>query len=160
MDLHERWSDLAFAVLMATATVLTAWCAYQASRWGGIQAISAGEANALRSESLRQSNHGAQLMAIDVGLWVQYVSALNEKNERMADFLAARFPPTLKLANNAWLDTRPLSNEDAPPSPFAMPEYSLPSFEEAQLLADIAMQKIEESKDANENSNNYVLLTV
>jgi hypothetical protein len=43
--------DLVAAVLLALATVATAWSGYQASRWNGEQAKAFSRASALRIES-------------------------------------------------------------------------------------------------------------
>jgi hypothetical protein len=160
MDNRRHRVELASAVLLALATMLSAWCAYQSARWNGVQSIKFSDANALRAESLRQSDLGDQRRAIDVGLWVRYVAAHSEKNQELVDFLAQRFPPELKAANDAWLASNPLTNPSAPKSPFAMPEYVLPSLQEADRLRGLADQSAEEAKNANQRSDNYVLLTV
>jgi len=152
--------EVASAVLLALATVGSAWCAYQSSRWSGVQAIAFAEANAARTESARLWNEALQLATIDVGSWLQYISALGNDNERLAEFTAQRFRPELKAANEAWLATEPLNNKDAPLTPFAMTAYSLPEREQAQRWTNIAEQKTEEAKTANQHSDNYVLLTV
>ena len=59
--------ELAAAVLVALATVSSAWCAYQAVRWSGVQTMFYSAANAARTESNRQSAHADQRTAIDVG---------------------------------------------------------------------------------------------
>ena len=50
--------DLIFAIILLIATLSTAFCVYQATRWNGFQAIDFGDASKLRTESVRASNAG------------------------------------------------------------------------------------------------------
>ena len=48
-------------VVLAVATLVTAWSGYQSARWGGLQSTKFSEANALRIESSRASTIAVQL---------------------------------------------------------------------------------------------------
>ena len=50
------WIELAAAVLLALATVTAAWSAYQATRWGGVQANAYSAAAAKRTEATQQNS--------------------------------------------------------------------------------------------------------
>ena len=52
----------------------------------------------------------------------------------LAEFYTARFRPEFKPAFDAWLATDPLTNPDAPPTPFAMDEYQLQAQTDAERL--------------------------
>ena len=45
--------DIIFAILLLIATLSTAFCVYQATRWNGIQAVDFGESAKFRTESIR-----------------------------------------------------------------------------------------------------------
>ena len=47
--------DIIFAALLLVATLSTAFCVYQATRWNGIQAVDFGDASKYRTESVRVS---------------------------------------------------------------------------------------------------------
>lgn len=51
--INRHHTEIAAAILLSIATVLTAWCAYQATRWSGVQSIRYAEASAARVESTR-----------------------------------------------------------------------------------------------------------
>ena len=71
----DRWEPVAEVVatiVLAIATLATAWSGYQAARWGGVQSTSYSQAAALRTESVRTSNQAGQLAQIDI-LPVVYV---------------------------------------------------------------------------------------
>ena len=159
-DRFDRWVEFISAIVLALATALTAWCGYQAAQWDGEQARSYTEAVTSQVEATRLDGQAAALTSIEIGLFTQWAEALSVGNEDYADFLYQRFPPTLATASEAWLATKPLSNPDAPPSPFAMPEYNLPESQQAQASRDLAELQFVQANEYNEISDRFILLTV
>lgn len=156
----ERWMGTVAAIVLSMATVLTAWCGYQAARWGGVQASSYSQAGASRTQAAQKNNEATLRMNMHLTLFTQYVVATAQENTKLADFIYARFPPTLRIATDEWLKTQPLTNPDAPRSPFDMPIYQLPEQIESERLEKLADEKAQKAADANEFSDHYVLLTV
>jgi hypothetical protein len=156
----EKWLEIAATLLLAFATVGSAWSAYQSKRWGGVQMFSMVAANGARSEAVRLSDKASQLTSIDVSMFLQYISAVSSHQQQLADFILQRFRPEMKTAVNAWRATQPLKNPDAPPSPFAMKEYSLSTLQQSDQMNQLALQKLNEAKAANTRADDYVLLTV
>jgi hypothetical protein len=156
----EKWLEIAATLLLAFATVGSAWSAYQSKRWGGVQMFSMVAANGARSEAVRLSDKASQLTSIDVSMFLQYISAVSSHQQQLADFILQRFRPEMKTAVNAWRVTQPLKNPDAPPSPFAMKEYSLSTLQQSDQMNQLALQKLNEAKAANTRADDYVLLTV
>lgn len=152
--------EIISAVLLSLATLTSAWSAYQATRWSGVQATEFSKASSLRVESGKKNTVAGRKISIQAGLFVQYAAAKSQNNDKLADFLIERFPPELKRATLTWLKTNPLDNPDAPPSPFDMPEYQLKEIQESEELTSEANQSFEKAKVANQNGDNYVLLTV
>jgi hypothetical protein len=126
--------ELVATVLLAVATVATAWSGYQSTRWNGEQAKAAGRANALRIESAKAAGLANTQTEIDVASFTQWVDAYTLGHTRLADFYFQRFRPEFKPAVNAWIATRPLKNASAPPTPFAMPQYRLTARRQAERL--------------------------
>jgi hypothetical protein len=155
-----RWPEFFAAALLALATIGTAWCGYQAARWGGKQTAHFVEAIGAYSDSLGLASQATQVEAFHVDLFVAWASALSERNQQLADFLYQRFPPELKAATEAWLALEPLTDPGAPPSPFDMEEYSLPETAESQQMQQLADELFARASAANQTSDNYVLLTV
>ena len=121
-------------MLLAVATVATAWSGYQSTRWNGEQAKAGGRANALRIESAKAAGLANTQTEIDVASFTQWVNAYTLQQADLADFYFKRFRPEFRPAVNAWLATRPLKNPAAPPTPFAMPQYKLAARAEADRL--------------------------
>jgi len=166
IDLPSRWdrweplAEIIATVLLALATLATAWSGYQSARWGGVQSTKFSQAGALRTESTRASTTAGQLMQIDVGLFTNWINAYAEDNQPLIEFYQARFRPEFAVAYEAWIGTDPKNNPDAPKSPFAMPEYFISYQQEAERLEQEASKSFEEGSAANQNSDDYILNTV
>jgi hypothetical protein len=152
--------ELLATVLLAIAAVATAWSSYQSSRWSGVQAIDFSRANASRVESTRASTEAGQQREVDVLTFTQWVNAYAAKDGELANFYFDRFRDEFKPAVHAWIGTRPLKNPDAPPTPFAMPDYRLAKDAESQKLVEEAEASTDEARESNQRSDNYVLAVV
>ena len=148
------------AVLLALATVATAWSGYQASRWNGEQAKAFSKANSNRIESTRASNLATSQTQIDVATFVQWVDAYAKKETRLADFYFKRFRAEFKPAVDGWIATKPLKNATAPLTPFAMPQYKLAAQEQADRLEREADAWAAKARANVGRSTNYVLCVV
>jgi hypothetical protein len=156
----RRWIELTIAIVMALSTVNSAWCAYQSRVWGGVQAAAVNASNTMRYEAGRLVNQALTQSTVDVVLFGEYAAAVSQENQALADFLRPRFRAEFIPAFDAWIATSPLTNPDAPPSPFAMPEYQLAAQQEADELLLTADQKAQEAAQANATGAQYVLYTV
>lgn len=159
----DRWEPLAeviVTVVLAFATLATAWSGYQAARWGGEQSTSYTEAGALRTESTRASTMAGQLIQIDIGMFTNWVNAFAAGNQQLAEFYENRFRAEFIPAFEAWMATDPVNNPDAPETPFDMPEYQVSKAAEADRLEQEAEAKFAEGSESNEISDNYILNTV
>lgn len=160
LDRFEPLAEIFATIILAIATLATAWSGYQSARWGGVQAEDYSHASALRIQSSQASTAAMQLTQIDIGLFTNWINAYAQGNQDLMNFYQARFRTEFKPAFDAWLATDPKNNEDAPSSPFSMSEYVLAKNTEAALLAAQAEQMFKTANDANEISDRYVLNTV
>ena len=126
--------EIAATVLLALAAVATAWSSYQATRWNGEQAKAASRTNAIRIDAARAQGLGEAQQEVDVATFTEWVDAYARKETELVDFYSKRFRPEFKPAVDAWIATRPLRNEDAPLTPFAMPQYRLAAKADARRL--------------------------
>ena len=152
--------ELAAALLLALATVATAWSGYQSSRWHGRQADAFARASATRVESTRASDVANRQIQIDVATFIQWVDAYALGETFLADFYRKRFRPEFEPAVDAWIATRPLRSPDAPLTPFAMPEYKLASAEEAAKLEATAATAADVARVNIQRADNYTLCLV
>jgi hypothetical protein len=168
--------ELFEAIILSIAAVLAAWTGFQAAKWGGVQANSYSQAGASRVESSRASTQAGQQTTVDVIAFTQWLQAAQQEGllakaadpsavyvpdpNALSGFLYERFRAEFKPAVEAWLATRPRSNADAPPTPFAMPEYKVAAAAEATRLEQQAEQQSATARRANQRSDNYVLMTI
>ena len=149
--------ELAAAVLLAVAAVTTAWSSYQASRWNGEQAKTAGSVNKTRIAAARADDLATSQTQVDIATFLQWVDAYAQEQTELADFYRDRFRAEFKPAFEAWVATRPLQTAGAPPTPFAMPEYELAAAAEVDRLDAQAEVLAAEVRRSIQRSTNYVL---
>jgi hypothetical protein len=147
-------------VLLAAATVATAWSGYQASRWNGEQAKASGRTNAIRIEAARAQGLAEAQTEVDVAIFTQWVNAYVREETELAAFYFTRFRKEFKPAVNAWIATRPRRNPDAPLTPFAMPQYKLAAEAEVERLDAEAELSAASVRRYIQRSTNYVLCVV
>jgi hypothetical protein len=75
-------------------------------------------------------------------------------------FYRKRFRPEFRPAFAAWLATSPKTNPDAPPTPFAMPEYRLATAQQAARLNTLAGVNADSAGEANQRADDYILAVV
>ncbi len=154
------WVEVVSAIVLALATIASAWSAYQATRWSGVQSIAFSEANAARTLGTQAYTRAGQLTEIDVASFIAWAEAVANGDDELRDFLFNRFRPEFKTAVDAWRATDPLNDPNAPPTPFAMEEYVVEERLEGDRLLAEADARGQEARDANQTGDNYVLTTV
>jgi len=169
--------ELIATIIMALAAIGTAWCAFQATKWGGIMSIEFSAANGARIESTRADGLANTQRSVDVDVFTAWLDAVateirdgtippvaesgyTPQDGTLSAFYFDRMRDEFKPALDAWLDTDPINDPDAPPSPFAMEEYRLAAMEEADDLITESEERRQAALDANQNGDNYVLTTV
>jgi hypothetical protein len=156
----ERRLELAATVLLALAAVATAWASYQSSRWHGKQAEAQSVSIAARVESSKAADTANRQAQTDVALFTQWVDAYATGESELADFYRKRFRDEFEPAFEAWVATKPLRNDNAPLSPFALPEYQLAANKEAERLEGVAAEASHRVRVDIQRADNYVLAVV
>jgi hypothetical protein len=157
---RHDWVEIVATVLLAVAAVATAWSSYQANRWNGETTKATSRVNALRVDAARAQGLAQAQTQVDIATFIQWVNATATDEPELAEFYTARFRPEFKPAFDAWLATDPLTDPDAPPTPFAMDDYQL------QAQADVERLDAEEElatatvRRNIQRSANYVLAVV
>lgn len=154
------WRELVAVLLLSVTAILTAWTAFQSSKWSGAMSISFSQASTARIEASRFESNANRQLTIQVNLYTQWVTAVASEDTRLADYLRERFPEPLKAAATAWLELKPLENPDAPATPFEMPEYVQPDAVAAVESDARADAKFQEALDNNQRGDNYTVLTI
>ena len=154
---HRDRVEIIATVLLAVATVATAWSGYQSTRWNGEQAKAGGRATALRIESAKAAGLANSQTSVDVATFTQWVDAYALHETELADFYFRRFRPEFKPAVDAWVATKPLKSRGAPLTPFAMPQYKLKARADAERLDAAAAGFSARVLTNIQRASNYVL---
>ncbi|TCO33403.1 hypothetical protein EV652_103404 [Kribbella steppae] len=156
----RNWQEVLVTVMLVVAALATSWSSYQATRWNGEQAKAAGRTNAIRIDAARAQGLAQAQSQVDVATFIAWVDADRRGEADLADFYADRFRPEFRPAFNAWIATRPFTNPDSPPTPFAMTEYQPASRQEAERLDAAAEASGAEVRRDLQIASNYVLTVV
>lgn len=148
------------AIILALVAVATAWSGYQAAQWDGQQAELYAEANMLSVEAEGLYTIVGEERIYDANTLEAWINAKLEGQERLAEFYERRFRDEYKPAFEAWLNTDPINNTDAPPGPGFMPEYKSANLEEAMNLSSEASAKLIQGTKARAIADDYVRNTV
>jgi len=153
------WIELAAAVILALATIVAAWSAYQATRWGGEQATASRSALTAKTDAAQQTTIFGASAQIDVQLWTLWLQQEADEHEAGSAFVAERFRDDFKPAFSAWLALVP-AGEPAPGTPFDLDEYAPAARDEAERLNAEADVFADISAEANQTGDNFVLTAV
>jgi hypothetical protein len=156
---RRRGIEVMALVVMAVATVGSAWCAYQAAQWNGGETELGRESSDQRVVASQQFALATQTIAYDANTIAQYAQALAEENDRLAEFIRTSLAreqllplidewkatveaggtPTRLLDDTEYLDGLLQPYRD--------------SLAESEALSN-------ESLEAGDTGNNYVLVTL
>jgi hypothetical protein len=160
----ENVIEIAQAILLSAVVVATAWCSYQAGLWSGIQTFKIAASDSVDRSASEQALLADSARTVDSIMVMDFAGAVIEQKPEVADFYLQHVRPELGDLLKAWLATKPLENPDAPPHPFAMPQYTERiafSYEsEAEKLRKEAKLKLEGAYEAKHTSDDYVFKTV
>jgi hypothetical protein len=154
-------------VLLSVTTILTAWSAFEATKWSGAMSIAFSQASAARIESARLDSDANQEEAVQVQVWTQWLNAYaagqlpgNIDQKVLANVIKARFPEPLATAQRDWWATDPSNKGKNATTPFDMPSYQLIQRVDADAAGARADEKYQEALNDNQHGDNYTLLTV
>jgi hypothetical protein len=156
----KKWVEPVAALLMALATLSTAWCSFESAAWTRKSNRLMNEFNALERRAGLLTVQGMQQATIHTGMFMQALAAHEAGNEKLATFYVERFPPELRKAYDAWLAQKPFENPNADPHPFVPRLYQTPGTREAADANAKAANSLEEARKAGTVSGQYLANTV
>src|SRR5262245_45661956 len=155
----NRVTEMIAVVLLGIATVGTAWCGYQSSRWNAEQQDLGREASDERVEANRQFGLGIQTVQYDANMVAQYAKAVSDGDERLQEFFRTTlFRPDFLPVLDRWQEA--VERGESPPNLLTDQDYlqqQLSGFDEAQTKA---AETDEKALEAGDNGDDYVLMTL
>lgn len=156
---HEML-EIIEAIVLAIVAVTTAWSGYQAARWGGNQAERYADAQKFRVQAEGATTTSNQERLYNAATVAEWLKAEADGNKKLADIFERRLLPEFRPAFEAWKQTDPLNNPNAPAGPQLMVAYHSSKTEEAARLNRQASETFEQGDQAREHSDDYVRVTV
>jgi hypothetical protein len=156
----KRWIEPVVALIMALATLGTAWCSYESAAWTRRNNRGMNDFNALERQAALLRVQGLQTATIHSSMFMQLLAAQQAGNDKLADFYVQRFPPDARKAYDAWIAEKPFENPDADPHPFVPKLYEMRGAAEADAANAEAARRLKDAREASSISGQYLGNTV
>ena len=156
----RKWVEPIIALVMALATVGTAWSSFESAAWTRRSNRLMNEFNSLERKAGLLTMQGMQQATIHTAMFMEVLAAQQAGNEKLANFYVGRLPPDVRKAYDAWLAQKPFENPKADPHPFVPNLYEIPGAREAAEATATAASKVEEARSAGNLSGQYLANTV
>src|SRR4029453_7451126 len=156
----KKWVEPVAALLMALATLSTAWCGYESAAWTRQSNRLMNEFNTLERRAGLLTLQGMQQATIQNAMLMQALASHQAGNEKLLNFYVARFPPELRKAYDAWMAQKPFENPNADPHPFVPNLYEMRGTREAAEATAKAAASLQEARKAGNISGQYLANTV
>ena len=161
MRIEHHWIEIAAAALMALATMMSAYSAWQSAGWHAKAEDRYSRSDQALIKASELNDTANQQVAIDAAMMAQYVNAVVSGDTKLADlYMSEAFSPELQAAVTAWEADKVANKPNTPRNPFLMPQYKPKKRLESAKLQASAVVQARRGKSALDHSNDYLLLTV
>jgi hypothetical protein len=157
---EHRILETVEAIVLAIIAIITAWSGYQAALWNGQQAALYSIAGKLRVQAEGATTNANQERLYNSATVAEWLKAEAQGQQKLADLFERRLLPEFRPAFEAWKQTDPLNNPNAPAGPQLMTAFHTSKTDEAAKLNDQAASTFEQGNVARERSDQYVRVTV
>jgi hypothetical protein len=157
---RKKWVEPVAALLMALATLSTAWCSYQSAAWTRKSNRLMNDFNTLERRAGLLTIQGMQQATIHTAMFMEVLAAKQAGNEQLANFYVERLPPDVRKAYDAWLAQKPFENPGGDPHPFVPNLYEPRGTREAADATAKAATNQQEAAAAGSVSGQYLANTV
>lgn len=155
----DRLLEVIAVALLGIATVGSAWCGYQATRWNKEESEKAREAGRATIEGTRQFGLATQTVSYDTNMVAQYAQAKAAGNEGLLRFYRETLMrPEFVSVLDEW--EAQIDDGEIPSNLLEDQDYldeQLQPYRDSQAAAEVANV---EAAEASENTDGYVLTTL
>ena len=152
--------ELIIAIMLGLAAIITAWTAFQSSQLGDKVQENYSEGIRISDQASQEYNTAVANDNQDQALFLEYAKALVSNDLDMATYIHdTLMTPELAAAVDWWVDQ---PDETGPDSPFVEdnPSWSNEQWDLANSLDDEALQLFADAKKADNDGDEFDLLTV
>lgn len=151
----ERVREVLAVVVLSVTAILTAWCGFESSKWGGMMSIEFSQASGARIEAADAASTARDNRAVDLSIYELWVQARATGDTALAEYVEARFTPEFAIAFEDWQQ-----GGESARSPFKEPSYVPEGAVEAQRASDRADALLAKALESNQRGDDYAILTV
>jgi hypothetical protein len=152
---HRSIIEVLTVVVLSTVAILTAWCGFESSKWGGEMSIAFSQASSARVQAMNSEGTARDARMFDLVIWANYVQAVANDQPKLQAYIESRFTPQFAKAFTAWNKGGRVES-----SPFASPAYVPEGTLKAAEWNATADAKFAQALENNQRGDNYSLLTV
>ena len=162
---RQRILDSWTAIILAVAAVATTWASFQASQWSGAESDAQSTSAIARSDAGRSQSEATSDQIVDSQMWLSWLNAYANGQKERAAFLAERFSPTLRVAQETWLTGAQFDSLGVPTAiptgtPMDLPSYVVPAAAQADEYGAAAEAALADADVSSSNATRFVLLAV
>lgn len=157
---HDRLISIAEAVLLSLVALVAAWSGYCAASWDTRSSDLLAESLELQVAAQAATQEGLQIRTFDAVAFDAAFDAFVAGDRKAFRLAVRRLRPAYRSAFNAWLATKPLTNDKAPSDPSQLPQYRIPQEAQGRKLTAQAHASFKAASAAGDHSDKYVRLTV
>ena len=132
----------------------------QGAKWSGLQARRYTQASSARSLANQAATLATEDRTQDLLNFNRWLEVYTAGDTELSTLYERRFRDEFRPAFDRWLAGDPLHNDDALPSPLREANYPLANMEKADRLERVGDLRFEQGKEATENADDYVFVTV
>jgi hypothetical protein len=155
----HRIIEVMAVLLLGVATIGSAWCGYQATRWNGEEGDLSRQASDLQVEAARQFGLATQTVSYDSSIVAQYAQAVSAGNEGLQAFIRkALVRPAFLPLLDEW--RAQIAAGETPTNLLSNQEYLETQLGGYRATEVAAAAKTTASVDAGEKAEAYVLTTL
>jgi hypothetical protein len=159
-DPRRSRHELAAAIILGVAGILTAFAAYKAALTDGDALKGYTESATTTADANGFFNEAVSTYTSDQSLFLEYQLLVEQGDTELAQIFRDRFfSAELEAGTAAW-DAIPVGDPDEPPTPLDTAEYAIPEQAEAERLAVVATEKFEAAQEADDAGDKFELAAV
>ena len=156
---NHRIIEVLAVLLLGVATIGTAWCGYQASRWNGKQDDEARRASDLQVQANREFGLATQVISYDTSSVSDYAAAVASGNDKLAEFYRTTIVrPAFLPVIDQW--RAQIAAGQTPTNLLEDQQYVDSQMAPYRATQALVAKATTDSQDAGSTGDDYVLTTI
>ena len=152
--------EIIAVIMLGIATVATAWCGFQSSKWNQRETDEARAAGLSRLESSQLYGLATQKVSYDANVTAQYAEAIAHDDTELATFIRDHLMRPEYLPYLDEWETQLRAGEGEGTNLFTNEEYLTAQFAPSEAAAAEGDAALDRSAEASDNAADYLVMTL